>query len=75
MAWSSDDVGGEANQASTVNRELDWLKSMLSKVVEWGKLLENPARQVQRLKVDNRRTRILTDGEQRSLLEACPRKL
>jgi integrase len=75
MAWSSDDVGGEANQASTVNRELDRLNSMLSKAVEWGKLLENPARQVQRLKVDNRRTRILTDGEQRSLLEACPRKL
>jgi integrase len=60
---------------ATVNRELDTLKSILSKAVEWGKLLENPAKAVKRLKVDNRRTRILTDDEQRALLSACPRKL
>jgi integrase len=60
---------------ATVNRELDTLKSILSKAVEWGKLLENPAKAVKRLKVDNRRTRILTDVEQRALLEACPRKM
>jgi integrase len=59
----------------TVNRELDTLKSILSKAVEWGKLLESAARGVKRLKVDNRRTRILTDDEQRAVLEACPRKL
>jgi len=60
---------------ATVNRELDTLKSILSKAVEWGKLLENPARGVRRLKVENRRTRILTEPEQRDLLEAAPRKL
>jgi len=60
---------------ATVNRELDTLKSILSKAVEWGKLHDSPARNVKRLKVDNRRTRILTDGEQRAVLEACPRKL
>jgi len=60
---------------ATVNRELDTLKSILSKAVEWGKLLENPARGVRRLKVENRRTRILTEAEQRDLLEAAPRKL
>ncbi|MCA1562185.1 MAG: site-specific integrase [Acidobacteria bacterium] len=59
----------------TVNRELDTLKSILSKAVEWGKLLDSPARGVKRLKVDNRRTRILTPDEQRRLLEAAPRKL
>ena len=32
-------------------------------------------RAVKRLKVDNRRTRILTDAEQARLLAACPRKL
>jgi integrase len=59
----------------TVNRELDTLKSILAKAVEWGKLLESPARGVKRLKVDNRRTRILTEPEQQTLLPACPRKL
>jgi len=60
---------------ATVNRELDVLKSILSKAVEWGKLLESPARMVKRLRVDNRRTRILSDDEQRRLLAVCPKKL
>jgi len=60
---------------ATVNRELDVLKSILSKAVEWGKLLESPARIVKRLRVDNRRTRILSDDEQRRLLAECPKKL
>jgi hypothetical protein len=67
--------GSKPIQPATVNRELDTLKSVLSKAVEWGKLLESPARNVKRLKVDNRRTRILTEDEQRRLLEAAPRKL
>ena len=60
---------------ATVNRELDTLKSILSKAVEWGKLTESPAKAVKRLKVDNRRTRILTEAEQGALLAACPTKL
>jgi integrase len=59
----------------TVNRELDTLKSILSKAVEWGKLIESPARNIKRLKVENRRTRILTDSEQAAILDACPRKM
>jgi len=60
---------------ATVNRELDTLKSMLAKAVEWQKLLDSPARGVKRLKVDNRRTRILTEEEQVRLIEGCPGKL
>jgi integrase len=60
---------------ATVNRELDTLKSILSKAVEWGMLLDSPARAVKRLKVANRRTRILTDHEQRGILQVCRRKL
>ncbi len=60
---------------ATVNRELDTLRGIFSKAVEWGKLLEHPMRPVKRLKVDNRRTRILTEDEQARLLAACPRKL
>ena len=62
-------------QPATVNRELDTLKSILSKAVEWGKLVDSPARGVKRLPVDNRRTRILSLDEQRRLLRACAGKL
>jgi hypothetical protein len=48
----------------TVNRELDTLKSILSKAVEWRKLIVSPAAGVKRLKTENRRTRILTADEQ-----------
>ncbi len=34
---------------------------------------EHPMRAVKRLKVDNRRTRILTEAEQLAVLAACPR--
>jgi len=59
----------------TVNRELDTLRSILSKAVEWKVLLENPANGVKRLKVDNRRTRVLSQDEQDRLLAAAPRKM
>ena len=62
-------------QPATVNRELDTLKSIFSKAVEWGKLIDSPARGVKRLPVDNRRTRILSLDEQRRLLDACQPKL
>ena len=60
---------------ATVNREVDTLKSILSKAVEWGKLAVSPARGIRRLKVDNARTRILTDDEQGRLLAAARPKL
>ena len=59
-------------QPATVNRELDTLKSIFSKAVEWGILIESPARLVKRLRVENQRTRIsMSLDEQRRLLRAC----
>jgi integrase len=58
----------------TVNRELDTLKSILSKAVEWKYLVDSPARGVKRFRLQNRRTRILSVDEQRRLLEACERQ-
>jgi len=55
----------------TVNRELDTLKSILSKAVEWKYLVDSPARGVKRFRLQNRRTRILSPDEQRRLLDAC----
>ncbi len=60
---------------ATVNRELDTLRSIFTKAIEWHKLREHPMMSVKRLKVDNRRTRILTEAEQLALLKGCPRKL
>src|SRR5262245_52411982 len=57
----------------TVNRELDTLKSILSKAVEWKYLVDSPARAVKRFRLQNRRTRILSPDEQRRLLDACVR--
>jgi integrase len=59
----------------TVNRDLDTLRSIFSKAIEWGQVLEHPMRAVKRLKVDNRPTRILSEAEQAALLKACPKKL
>ncbi len=62
-------------QPATVNRELDTLRLMLNKAVEWHKLLVSPCAGVKRFKVKNGRTRILLPDEERRLLAACPRKL
>jgi hypothetical protein len=57
--WKANGQQTAANplKPGTVNRELDTPKSVLSKAVAWGKLVESPARGVKRLKVDNRRCR------------------
>ena len=59
----------------TVNREMDTLRSLFSQALEWGQIREDPMRKVKRLKLDNRRTRILSEAEQTALLAACPKKL
>lgn len=64
----------KAIRPGTVNRELDKLRSILSKAVEWGKLLEHPMRNVKRLRVENRQS-ILSEREQHDLLKACPLKM
>ena len=56
---------------ATVNRELDTLRAILSWAVKEGKLVESPMAEVERLRVDNRRIRVLTPAEQLALLRAC----
>ena len=43
-----------------INRELAFLKNVLTKVVDWGKIGENPIKQVRLYSEDNTRTRFLT---------------
>ena len=64
---------GKPVKPGTVNRELDTLRVIFAKAVEWRKLPEAPA--IVKLKVDNVRRRVLTDAEQAALIAACPLKL
>jgi integrase len=62
-------------QPGTVNRELDTLRGIFTKAIEWGKLRDHPMANVRRLKLQNQRTRILSEAEQHDVLAACPKKL
>ncbi len=61
---------------ATVNRELNVLKSLFSKMIKWDQLKgPNPVQQVEFLRVDNRRLRFLEKGEITTLLRLCDRKI
>lgn len=56
---------------ATVNRDLDRIRSVFSRAVEWEFLADHPLKAVKRAKgVDNSRTRYLKPAEERRLREA-----
>jgi integrase len=59
--------------ASTVNRELDTIKNMLRKAVEWGYLKTSAAEHVKKLRVAKPDVRYLETDEIEKLLGACSR--
>jgi integrase len=61
----------ETVKASTVNRQLDVIKSMMARAVEWGRLATNPAKGVRKFKVDVTAPRFLTLSEGAALIEAA----
>ena len=61
--------------AATVNRELAILKTALSKAVEWGKIEDNPAKNIKFLKENNKRLRYLEKEEIRRLIDNCPKRI
>lgn len=68
--WRSDRLKAGA-KPSTVNRDLDDLKSSLAKAQQWGFIEAHPIEKVKRTRVDDRATvRYLTDDEQKRLLVA-----
>jgi len=72
--WSGRTGPAKPLKPGTVNRELNTLRGVFTKAVEWGKLLEHPMRAVKPLRVDNGRTRILSEAEQSALLAVCRKK-
>lgn len=56
---------------ATVNRDLDRIRSVYSRAVEWGFLTDHPLKAVKRAKgVDNSRVRYLTGDEEKRLRDA-----
>ena len=64
---------GRAGQVSprTVNRELDTLKSIFSRAVEWGYLRAHPGQGVKKLKFQKQPPAYLTTEQLERLLTAC----
>lgn len=54
-----------------VNREMAILKSMYSKAVVWGRVLENPVKRIKAFPEENRRERFLSQQEKDALLKAA----
>jgi integrase len=55
----------------TINRELAFLKNLFTQAIAWGKVAENPVKQVRLFREDNARTRFLTEEEEARLLACC----
>jgi integrase len=55
----------------TINRELAFLKNLFTQAITWGKVTENPVKQVRLFREDNARTRFLTEEEEARLLAHC----
>jgi integrase len=69
--------GGKVRAAGSVNGDLAILGHMLSSAVEWGWLETSPFKKGKSLmlKLDNKRTRFLTEPEIGNLLKECPNHL
>ena len=71
MARPRAEAAAKPVKPATVNRELDTLRAILLWAVKERKLVESPMAEVEWLRVDNRRIRVLTPGEQLAVLRAC----
>jgi len=61
----------ETSSSATVNRELSVIKHLFTKAIEWGKMMENPAKKVKALKGAISRVRYLMPAEFQLLLSHC----
>jgi len=55
---------------STVNRDLAVLKRLFSLAVDWGLVVKNPLRKVALYRIEEQLMRVLTEEEERRLIEA-----
>jgi integrase len=62
---------GKQIQKSTVNRELDLLKSLLARAVEWGYLKSSPSQGVRKFRIDEKEPVFLTLAQGAIVLQAA----
>ncbi len=62
----------DAIKAPTVNKNLRTLQGIFERAIERGYLSQNPFRKVRRLREERKELRVLSYGEVRKLLKACP---
>lgn len=55
----------------TINRDIDCIKNMMKKAMEWGYLSRDPLRDVKRFEETNNKMWALTPEEENKLLQAC----
>jgi integrase len=55
----------------TINRDIDCVRNMMKKAVEWRFISQNPFTDIKRFKEKSEKMWILTPEEEKSLLEAC----
>jgi integrase len=60
---------------ATVNRDLSCIKTVFAKAVEWGKISENPARTIKKLRGEKSRERILTADEADRLIKSASKSI
>ncbi|MCZ6595225.1 MAG: phage integrase SAM-like domain-containing protein [Bacteroidetes bacterium] len=65
-------VRAEQVSPSSVNKELVALRHLLNKAILWSYLNQNPAKQVEKLRVKEKRFRFLKLEEINAVLDACP---
>jgi len=73
--WHIDKYRMERSRSAkkaTVNRELDTIRNLFNKAIEWGSASRNPITKDKRFRVSNQRIRYLGPEEVNSLVEACP---
>ena len=56
---------------NTVNRQINMMKHLFAMAVQWKLMAHNPAKDVKRFQVDDKRTRFLTEEEVPVFLKAC----
>ena len=62
---------GDRVKKSTVNREIDLLKSLMARAVEWGYVKANPTQGVRKFKIDVEEPVFLTSAQGAALLQTA----
>ena len=57
-------------KSSSVNRYTTYLRSCLSKAIEWGFLKDHPMKKIKKIREDNSKVRYLSDDERTALMNA-----